>query len=396
MYDYVIIGGGIAGIYINSLLSKKYKTLLLEKNNHLGGRVFEMNFHGTHIKLGAGIAALHNKNLLKLLNKLKIKYRISKANVNLLFKTNFDMKKATKEIVKKFNILKKNNNKDIYSLNVKQFIKKYFGKKFFYEYDKQVEYKDYLKTYIGYYIQYYPIKDNIPEPYKLISLKWGDLVNKLCNIIKQNKQKIKLNYIEKKQYYLINNKYKTKNIIFALTINSFQKIINNSNILNINYKKYIDSIPFIKIYTYHKNGHNLENNINVADYNITDNKLSKIVIINKNILIISYCDNQNALYWYKLINNNKLIDNSKLINKLKELFKKSTQQDIEIDDIEFVYWNEGVHYYKPIHNNKLQDIINKLSHPVKNIYVCGEMLSYKQGWVEGAIESANRIYKLIS
>jgi flavin-dependent dehydrogenase len=33
MYDYIIIGGGIAGLYMNYLLSDQ-KTLLLEKNNY--------------------------------------------------------------------------------------------------------------------------------------------------------------------------------------------------------------------------------------------------------------------------------------------------------------------------------------------------------------------------
>ena len=60
------------------------------------------------------------------------------------------------------------------------------GKKYFIEYDKQTEYKDYMNTYIENYVKHYPIKDNIPEPYILISLKWIDLINKLCKIIKKN------------------------------------------------------------------------------------------------------------------------------------------------------------------------------------------------------------------
>jgi phytoene dehydrogenase-like protein len=55
MYDYIIIGGGLAGLTINYYLTNKYKTLLLEKNNFIGGRAIEGKFHGEHIKLGAGI-----------------------------------------------------------------------------------------------------------------------------------------------------------------------------------------------------------------------------------------------------------------------------------------------------------------------------------------------------
>jgi len=108
-------------------------------------------------------------------------------------------------------------------------------------------------------------------------------------------------------------------------------------------------------------------------------------------LILSYSDNGDARYWYKLYNDNK----KKLIDKLQQLCKQSTGQSIDIDDIKFIYWEEGVHYFKPYNFAKFSKFINKLAHLCDNIYVIGEMLSYKQGWVEGCIESANRIYKKI-
>ena len=40
-------------------------------------------------------------------------------------------------------------------------------------------------------------------------------------------------------------------------------------------------------------------------------------------------------------------------------------------------------------------IINKLINPYPNIYICGEIISKKQGWVEGAIQSVDNITKLI-
>ena len=78
MYDYIIIGGGIAGLYANYLLNKDYNGLLLEQNKHFGGRAFEMDFHGTLIKLGAGIMADHNIHLLALLKELNIYGFVSK------------------------------------------------------------------------------------------------------------------------------------------------------------------------------------------------------------------------------------------------------------------------------------------------------------------------------
>jgi hypothetical protein len=47
-----------------------------------------------------------------------------------------------------------------------------------------------------------------------------------------------------------------------------------------------------------------------------------------------------------------------------------------------------VHYYKP--TDDLDKTIHLLSNPAPNVYTIGEMVSYKQGWVEGCIESVNR------
>jgi hypothetical protein len=55
-----------------------------------------------------------------------------------------------------------------------------------------------------------------------------------------------------------------------------------------------------------------------------------------------------------------------------------------INDIIIYYWDVGIHYYKPMVST-LNKLMNDLYKPAPNIYVVGEMLSDKQGWVEGAI-----------
>ena len=91
IYDYIIIGGGISGVYALHLFneymknsSKSLKILLIEKDKKLGGRSEEIMFHGNLIKLGAGIGADDNVNLLELLDKFKIKYSKSMGDKNVI------------------------------------------------------------------------------------------------------------------------------------------------------------------------------------------------------------------------------------------------------------------------------------------------------------------------
>ena len=73
-------------------------------------------------------------------------------------------------------------------------------------------------------------------------------------------------------------------------------------------------------------------------------------------------------------------------------------QVCKLKDIKSFYWNVGTHYYKPLKNLKFKDrneYIKMAQNPQKNMYVVGEMISHKQGWTEGAIESVEKIiYKL--
>ncbi len=382
IYDYIIVGGGIAGLYANYKLSAKNNNgLLLEKNNHFGGRAFEMDFHGTLLKLGAGIMADHNYHLLKLLKKLNITINnfisftdtkfINPNSKNAIF---FNMGQAICNIIAKYN-----QNKNT-KLNMKDFLLKYFGSKFTKDFILNCEYHDFLQSDVEYFIKYYNIYDMTHEKYNVLIIKWTDLINKLVknnclpniNVINIYKNNNIFTIKTDKQLYLC------KKIILATTLKPLVKL--SKNILDINYKKYLGTVPFIKIYCYYKNGYK---NVNLSHYTIVDNKLQKIVVINDNILMVSYSDSNNALYWKKIkeLNKDKQI---KIVNKyLKELNIIGT-----INDILIVFWEEGIHYYKPTSN--LHKTITKLSNPAPNVFVVGEIVSYKQGWVEGCIESVNR------
>ena len=173
IYDYIIIGGGIAGLYSAYKLSNKYKVLVLEKENYLGGRVQEVNFHGNTIKLGAGIAAKNNHHLLKLLNKLKIKYNSVTGNINVISNSDYYTKKYHNNIIKQVKGKVKeltNKNIDYGHLTFKQFMYKYFNKKDVDNYFLHSEYNDYLDGDVNYHIKYYPIIDNSFSPYQIIYL----------------------------------------------------------------------------------------------------------------------------------------------------------------------------------------------------------------------------------
>ena len=91
MYDIIIVGGGIAGLYTQyKLLNKNKKVLLIEKNGRLGGRIYTYNTVVKNKKYsmeaGAGRFNDNHKYLKKLIVNLGLKNKIFEipSNVNCI------------------------------------------------------------------------------------------------------------------------------------------------------------------------------------------------------------------------------------------------------------------------------------------------------------------------
>jgi len=82
IYDYIIIGSGISGLYSGYQLLKKNITnfLIFEKNEYIGGRIKTFPIEDHKVSMGAGIGRKRDINLKKLLEELGIEYKISNSN----------------------------------------------------------------------------------------------------------------------------------------------------------------------------------------------------------------------------------------------------------------------------------------------------------------------------
>ena len=114
---------------------------------------------------------------------------------------------------------------------------------------------------------------------------------------------------------------------------------------------------------------------------------------------LSYTGGRTAMYLRNLYLNYPTDFKTKLIDDFKRLLP---QYDVDADSIQIRYWDEAVHFWRPILNISGKSISNLSSqsiepHPVilKNLYLCGESFSTKQGWIEGALETAKEVLERI-
>lgn len=382
MYDYAIIGGGVAGLYANYLLTKKkHKCIVLEKNSSVSGRVREHDFHGTKLKCGAGIIVPENKSLVKLLKKLGMKVEFSPAGIKDLIVPAFDMNVAVKRVKKVYKTMTK---KDLLTLTAREILYKYFEKDFADNFILHSEFEDYLEGSFEYLMKYYPIADLDNQPFESMGGQWTELVDKLT--LPNIKTDYNANTVEKKgNMFLINGDIQAKQVIFAVTITALE------NIKCIGFKlpdvsEYVGSTPFSRVYAYYKDGYNMKDG-----YVKVGGIVDKIIKINKNIVMASYADGPKAVFWGG-VKKLPLGDQKKILKeKLDDVgFNFGTP-----DDIFIAYWSVGDHVIRPYGNRykTIDNLLDKLSKPCKGVYIIGEMLSKRPGYVDGAIQSVERIFK---
>ena len=437
-YDVVIIGGGIAGIYTMYNLKKNYpnlKVLLLEKDDRFGGRIY--TFHKKidneiyTMDLGAGRIGFHHKNMMNLINELKLDKYIypienTKNYIEYNKKTNKSIDKSlykqyySKLLYNFFNNSKISNlsKSFLQKIYLNELLIKYFPKSIYQFIENSFEYKNklyYLNAYNA--IKYFKYDYNIKSKFFILKDGYSCIIDKMIEkIIKNNNYKLKKNtYVNNIVYdninskhnisYILKNQESNTNISCNHLICAIPKCdLIKFNILN-NYKKdlnTINEISKVRIFEIY-NKSKLENNeykmwFENISKTTTNNEIQFILPINsKNGLIMSsYNENHSKYenYWNNLYKKSEQLLKQKLREKLKNIF------NIEIPQskyLKFYYWKYGVACWKK--NVDSNYISHKMINLMPNFYICGENYSLYQAWCEGSLETSievlNKLYKKI-
>lgn len=383
MFNFIIIGGGISGLYISYKIlqrNPKAKLLIIEKNE-IGGRSNQILFENKCVVTGAGIGRKKkDKLLLKLLDDFK--FPINE------FKVKHDYMEKKIDI---FSFLKKEYIKNPVKTTFKKFALSVIDKETYKDFIITTGFTDFENEDVYDTLFLYGFEDNIKE-WTGFSVPWKKLINSLASFITlkriiMNKEVIKVNqYNDFYQLELHTHEILyTKKVIFATTIDTVQKLVHvNKSIYN-----QIKGQPFLRIYgKFSKDS--LKDIVNTMT--MVKGPLQKILPIDKEkgIYMISYSDNKCATKLLPYLENTT--ENRNYLSRLLEKTLYLPKNSLHLDSIKSVFFNIGTHYYKPNYKNESrQEFIFKAQRPLKNMFIVGEMISINQGWVEGGLESVEKI-----
>ena len=405
MFDVIIVGGGIAGLSASLQLSKNNNILLLDNRNYLGGRII------TNKKPVYEIGAARFNNSHKRLIKLIKKYRLStyKLNKSIDFvdnktkikkkNVNHDINLFFKEIIQQSKLLTK---KTLITTTFKELCLLYKSKR---DVNRTIDFFGYRSEFdsLNAYDALRCIKEdfNGNKYYYVIMGGLSQLCTKIAHDITKNGGKIKLKtYItdvtEINKSFTVSdtmgNTWVGRKIIFAVKPHQLKQF----NILKPihNYIHNINNIPLIRIYAKYYVG---KSGVWFKGMNrtTTNSFLRHIIPINEHtgLIMISYTDDKDTRVYLK---NNKLLDIDVIRNKIhNEVCALFPDKNIPMPTyFKCHLWTEGVHFWKK--GSDSTKIFKKILNPKKNIFICGEGFSLNQAWIEGALDTSDKVVNLIN
>ena len=409
IYDEIIIGCGFSGLYW-CYKTKPENFLIFEKSDRVGGRVYNKEWNGHHISLGGGIIKSSNNLTINLAKEfgLDIGEAISKyhlidletrtENLNKPNENNFheSNKIITKYLKKTFEKNKEQIKKNKLTWN--EFLDLYLDLKTSTIIKSNLLYKSYSNADIESVFEHEIGELLRTENFPVVFIKqsgYTGLLDKLVEFvnstnIQTNNEVSQVIKIEDNLFKIItkdNKIYLTKKIILATESKTNIKFDlgekNNNNLVNL--YRMVSGSNYMRIYSYHKEGHGLECSFR------TNGLPGKVIFINPNILMCCYTEEFQAVELNNLLNKNSKQEQIEIIYNL--LNKCSIPIKTKPDDIICKFWDTGIHY-NTVDYDKENKINIQKELKNSNIIVIGESVGDTHGWVNSAFESVDFIYEL--
>lgn len=404
-YDIVIIGGGIAGLYCGHKILRDRPDLtftILERSPRnesdtevSAGRLGSTLFEGSWISCGGGIGIEDCVLLLELLTEYKIDY--TWFNIKQRTDQHADISWFKSKVSQMKSECKENNGLTFYEFAMNYLTHDEYSRFMFIS-----GYRDYENNDNYHVFNYYMLNDNVDDG-KAFASQWGLLISALYRRLdgkiqfQQEVHNILPSKNDVKITYGTNNlQLTTKVVINATAIDGIRKLFSDS-VFN-----HIDGQSESRIYVKVEDSKTLVDTI--KDYQIvhTKNILQKIIPIlldeksNSGIVLASYCDNLRADTMSRFIENTA--ENRTYLSHLIDDGLRTYNKIIlptTITNLKGFYHNISVHIFKPL-SLPMEEFINKIQFPAERIFVVGEVVARKHGWVESALNSTAPLFSFLN
>lgn len=410
-YDLIIVGAGIAGLYTGLYYIKKNptcKVLILEKYDYVGGRIVTYSKPPYQWEIGAGRIASNHYKVRKLMDKYGLTWAPISSDSLWYSGKNHTPNPFEKLIPTLMAPLASLPKSVLATHTLAELLKLIHGSDIL-TFIKQFPYFCELHTMRADLALHSFNNEMGPKATFGVCVEGLDAIitNMANEFIKlggtiQLKSTVQ-NIIKQTVILKDNTKLVGKNIVLALHASALKAI---PSLTDWKPLKYLEMQPLVRMYAvfptcwFHDIGKV-----------VTDSKVRYIIPIDykKNVIMISYTDGDDARFWMNMQNKkgNEAVK-EEVMNEIRKLFP--TRHIPEPTLFKIYPWTEGCTYWLPAAKaasnaaTLVADLpgrydpveMSKQAHIIRpGLYCCGESISLRQAWMEGALESAEEVCKLL-
>lgn len=397
LYDIVIIGGGVSGLYARWRLSIRYpnlRILLLEKKPFFGGRIKQRKLGSTTVQLGAGVIRSNKDTILMgILSEIGLTTSDSISKGQYCFRpSNF------KETMRRLSV----DMTDTKGKSFEHWITERLGQKEADRFITTMGYTDMIEADAEHTMRYYGLEDNdfsTQHSYSFINGGWMALINRLLESghgdALTSSEVLSLSKTADGiiQVSTFNQTISCRRLLICTTamffrntefVGSHRPDRSLDHIPTI-IETWIGSVPFVRIYV------KLDGplSVSMSDILVVADECRKIIPINRKdgVLMLVYSDSQDALHWKRIMESKSEAD---VKRELTSRLRKHGICNREVITYLGTFWSDGIHYFKPLANDN-PDWLSHLRNPSPNVFIGGEMVATRQGWVNGTLECIDEI-----
>jgi phytoene dehydrogenase-like protein len=379
-----IVGGGLSGLYAAWLLSssrgRKGKVHVYESSSTLGGRARQLRFGKTLVPGGAGVGRFEkDRRLMRLLRSLRVPYKLFPQKVG--YRSSSTHIASCPRVIRR-DLARVLNTRPRNKSTMAQHMTRVLGKAKMRRLVECLGYGDDLKADAADTIKDYGYDDNWQgrRNKQFVRIPWNMLIHMLVKKLRQRGVRIHTRHPIRKLSQL----KPARAILLATTIDQTRRILRRSRVRATLLDTYVRSQPFL--YAYGNTAPGVPPPL--KSYTVTGGVIQKMIPMANGVIMMAYADNANAL---------RLKDMP--ASEIASIASRISGLPLAAPYMKH-FIREGTHYFRPYDRRQfptrahllraMNAELNKAQTDAQ-VRVIGEAVSeHHQGWVEGALEAAQR------
>lgn len=391
-----IIGGGIAGLYCAYQLLPLLRggpaasMVLLEKERRLGGRAATGMFEGQRFPKGAGVGRYDKDVLLRqLMRDMDMPVHVQSSDIGYFLLQRQTTRAFIERCLRRLHSQRDTLNRS--EETFKAYGNRILGRNAYRSFVDVTGFSDYEQSDVVDALDNYGFEDTYGVQ-RIFRCDWSRLISRLHRAITKLAAAKKCSFQVRKgacadrvlrggKVVLADGSiiHATKGVFVACTSTVTAHIFRQYPDFARKITSQIRPQPFLRAY-------GKVTGVSLSGYTVVpDSEFKKIIPLmpSRGLYMIGYTDNDAAINLHRIGND---------ADKWTEALQASIP-GIAVERAKAYYWETGTHCYMPLQRiySSREDFISQVQHPFENVWIIGESIALKQGWVEGALQSVRRI-----